>query len=586
MPEITEAQAKAGNYQKRKMPWNGLTISIENEAGSVRSGVDVDGHEWQTEMHYPYGYINKTTGADGDQLDVYVGPNENAEFVYVVRQNTAGDWAKFDEEKCMIGFDSEQEAESAYMAQYDDPRFFGGIVTIPTADFVGKAKATKNGHTIIRADSAAPQTELEIIDAMIAGQLPSPQQSHSGILFDMRITGTGFVERQDEAGNTINVLRPASVFASDEALQRYVAMPVILEHPKAGVMQDGDFQKQIAGIVVKPYLVGSEVRGICRIYTREAIEAIASGIDSTSPSMITFSEPLDNSYGKMIETEKHILSVDHLAIVADGRWDEKSGGKGIKINLFNDSKDSDMPDEIKPDLPKVDEVPEAVATKPEAVPEVKQDETPAEQKQEDDKLASLQKQLDDVQKVIAALTVPAVPAPIADAVPEVPDVPEVAAVPDSVMEQTAPAAPVAEIEPEKKDEPDMMPELSADEAQELSRLEEEARGFHTIAADSRTLSARQFGSVAKFLPALIEHFGKKVEGVDKNVRAMVDGATTIQSQKLVLSKIYSIMADSKSDVRAEKQAFWSQEEPGRGGVSTATLYNFVDVMAQRHMEQK
>lgn len=438
-----------------------------------------------------------------------------------------------------------------------------------------------------RKDSK-PLTELDTIQAMIDGKLPSPQQSGAGILFDMRITGTGFIERKDEAGRPVQVLRPASVFASDEALQRYVATPVILEHPEAGIMQAGDFRNQIAGIVVKPYLAGAEVRAICRIYTKEAIEAIASGIDSTSPSMITYSEPIGKTYGKMIEAEKELLSVDHLAIVADGRWDQKTGGKGIKINLFNDSKELDMSEEIKDHLPKVDEVPEAVAeVKPEAVAECKADETPAEQKMEDDKLASLQKQLNDVQSVIAALT-----APKADEVPEVAPVPEVAAVPDAVTEQSAPADVPAETEAaviaapvEESNEMAQMPELTADEAKELSRLEEEARGFHTIAADSRAISARQFGSVEKYADALIGHFAKKVEKIAPNVKAMVDGATTVESKKLVLSKIYSIMADSKADVRDQKQAFWGQEEIGRGGATTATLFNFVDALAQRHMEQ-
>ena len=34
----TEAQIKAGNYPKRQVPWHGMTISIENEAGSTRDG--------------------------------------------------------------------------------------------------------------------------------------------------------------------------------------------------------------------------------------------------------------------------------------------------------------------------------------------------------------------------------------------------------------------------------------------------------------------------------------------------------------------------------------------------------------------
>lgn len=36
--EPTEAQIKAGNYPKRKVPWQGMTISVENEAGTTSDG--------------------------------------------------------------------------------------------------------------------------------------------------------------------------------------------------------------------------------------------------------------------------------------------------------------------------------------------------------------------------------------------------------------------------------------------------------------------------------------------------------------------------------------------------------------------
>lgn len=74
----TPAQLEAGNYRKRKLSWRGLTISIENEAGSVRHGTDRDGKTWETRMRFPYGYFNRTEGVDGDQVDVFVGPDLEA----------------------------------------------------------------------------------------------------------------------------------------------------------------------------------------------------------------------------------------------------------------------------------------------------------------------------------------------------------------------------------------------------------------------------------------------------------------------------------------------------------------------------
>lgn len=138
----TPAQAEAGNYKKRKLAWHGLTISIENEPGSVRRGKG-----WQTKMLYAYGYINGTTGKDQDQIDVYVGPDESADTVYVVHQRRAGDWAKYDEDKCLIQFSSEAAARSAYLKHYDDPRFLGPITAMPVDKFIDKALAA-NGRMV------------------------------------------------------------------------------------------------------------------------------------------------------------------------------------------------------------------------------------------------------------------------------------------------------------------------------------------------------------------------------------------------------------------------------------------------------
>jgi len=129
--------------------WRGLKISIENRQGSRRYWKDPNsGDEGSTYMHYPYGYIRLTEGSDGDHIDVYLGPNKNAKNVYIVNQmkkpegSVKGDgkrWSQYDEQKCMLGFNSAAEAKKAYIKQYDDARFFGSIVTLPFETFKIKA---------------------------------------------------------------------------------------------------------------------------------------------------------------------------------------------------------------------------------------------------------------------------------------------------------------------------------------------------------------------------------------------------------------------------------------------------------------
>ena len=84
--EPTEAQKEAGNYKKGHLKLQGLDIALENIKGSIRSGTDKDGKQWQSTMAHDYGYIKRTLGADGDHVDVFIGDQPDSETVFVVDQ--------------------------------------------------------------------------------------------------------------------------------------------------------------------------------------------------------------------------------------------------------------------------------------------------------------------------------------------------------------------------------------------------------------------------------------------------------------------------------------------------------------------
>jgi hypothetical protein len=149
--EPTQAQKESGNYRKRKVAWNGLMISVENEAGTYRRGRSRTGHEWATLMHWAYGYVNGSMGVDGDEVDCYLGPDDTATMVYVVHQRRYGDWGAYDEDKAMLNFSSEADAVAAFLACYDDPRFLGPITAMPVAEFVAKVRATKDRPAMVKA---------------------------------------------------------------------------------------------------------------------------------------------------------------------------------------------------------------------------------------------------------------------------------------------------------------------------------------------------------------------------------------------------------------------------------------------------
>ncbi len=130
----------------------GFPIMIENPAGSVRCWGEGE-HAGQTVMKYDYGYIAGALGVDGDEVDVYLGPDENAEWVYVVHQMKPPSFTVYDEDKCLIGFQSADAARAAYLSQYNDPRFFGGMSQMSVEQF-RRALVKHEGSKIIHVDAS------------------------------------------------------------------------------------------------------------------------------------------------------------------------------------------------------------------------------------------------------------------------------------------------------------------------------------------------------------------------------------------------------------------------------------------------
>lgn len=141
----TAAQIKAGNYKMGHVSINGLSITIESPAGSVRRGKTSDGTPWQSELTHHYGYVKRTVGADGDHVDVLVRQGMDDAYtgtVWVVDQYIN---EKFDEHKCLIGWDSEVGARNAYFEQYQVGWDGLGAITQMTMDEF--KDWLKNGNT-------------------------------------------------------------------------------------------------------------------------------------------------------------------------------------------------------------------------------------------------------------------------------------------------------------------------------------------------------------------------------------------------------------------------------------------------------
>lgn len=112
----TAEQARTSNYKKGRVELFGLKIAIETMAGQRRVG-KTDGQPWSVICMAHYGDLSGTRGADGDPIDVFIGPWPESERIYVI--NRSGPKGGFDEHKVMLGFPDMASAVSAYKNSYE-----------------------------------------------------------------------------------------------------------------------------------------------------------------------------------------------------------------------------------------------------------------------------------------------------------------------------------------------------------------------------------------------------------------------------------------------------------------------------------
>lgn len=166
----TESQKEAGNYKKGHVKIGGYDISIEQPAGSVRSGKDASGKKWSVTMKNTYGYIRGTEGVDGDHIDVFLGQNPESDKVFVVDQVNPD--KSFDEHKVMMGFDRLEDARKAYLSNYEEGwQGLGNITEIPLGDFKkwidSSHRKTKPfaDYKIARGVKSAEKTNNQMVNA-------------------------------------------------------------------------------------------------------------------------------------------------------------------------------------------------------------------------------------------------------------------------------------------------------------------------------------------------------------------------------------------------------------------------------------
>jgi hypothetical protein len=205
--EPTPAQAEAGNYRKRHVTWNGLDIAIETEAGQERTGIGPNNAPWSVTLQHPYGYIKRTEGADGEQVDVYLGPHPQSPHVYIVDQIDPATGA-FDEHKALIGFPDEVSARAAYAAGFSDnlgPARLGALRAVTVPEFKtwlhrgDLTKPTAYSDPVEAARALAKEHGLNATDAEIEAAARSAKDNNADLLDELvsTIEHAAIVEEAD-----------------------------------------------------------------------------------------------------------------------------------------------------------------------------------------------------------------------------------------------------------------------------------------------------------------------------------------------------------------------------------------------------
>lgn len=165
--------------------YQGIPLDIEHLKGETRSGVSPDGIAWSVRMPAAYGEVRGTVGADGDAVDVYVGPERFAPLVYVIQAKYPRSRA-FDETKSMLGFATQQDAVDKFRAAYNIPGFFHGVTTWP----IGSWREAMQRHEIHGGPMRAPLTKAVVDLDRFAAQLAAER-------------GTGPMVSQFEIGDPV-----------------------------------------------------------------------------------------------------------------------------------------------------------------------------------------------------------------------------------------------------------------------------------------------------------------------------------------------------------------------------------------------
>ncbi len=298
--KVTEAQKEAGNYKKEHRHVGGLDISIETKKGQKRSGTAPNGGKWEVTMPHDYGYVKRTTGHDGDNVDVHLGPHAKTgeveqHPVYVIHQQDLGT-GKFDEHKAMLGFPDQVSAMEAYDKGFSDNRGMERVQRIEDMPFHEFKHAMENGGLPKPAE------------APLAHESKAPITGGKAPVRPMFTTTVGEVIKamHPEAHDIAGVANPMARFLRQQIAKKVKDVPVHIVDPADMAKFRGE-GKAADGLYVRKdgekILLSNALEdhsNFAHVALHEAVHAAtARAIDSSRDHLNAIHEVMDEVRGHM-----------------------------------------------------------------------------------------------------------------------------------------------------------------------------------------------------------------------------------------------------------------------------------------------
>lgn len=230
-----------------RMDLDGLRITIEVPAGGTRTGKSKDGKTWERKIKASYGYILGTHSPDGEHLDCWVrrSPKHNAE-VYVIHQRTP-DGSRFDEDKVMLGYSSQNEAVRAFKAECFKPtQQYGGVSVFTMEHFKVVAYQARRSKAMLASERNYSQFKDE---GLLPAGIKSPIQIAQKVSESMSYADHTMINFEDlnAADSALDIAQRNGLdvhkdghhvfFADEDQLEQYID---IIDHNQMPASLLGD----------------------------------------------------------------------------------------------------------------------------------------------------------------------------------------------------------------------------------------------------------------------------------------------------------------------------------------------------------